>query len=86
MKRITFTGRCSGIGSVYNPGDIAVFPDSVADAIVAAKKGTAEAMPVKTLAKAGSSPGAAGDGDGDGDGGDLLSGTDPSKASENGKS
>ncbi|GBQ93840.1 MAG: hypothetical protein ABF959_08965 [Gluconobacter albidus] len=82
MKRITFTGRCSGIGSVYNPGDIAVFPDSVADAIVAAKKGTAEAMPVKTLAKAESSSGAAGEGDG----GDLLSGTDPSKESENGKS
>ncbi|MBS1041445.1 hypothetical protein JK203_11410 [Gluconobacter cerinus] len=45
MKRVTFTDRCDGIGSVYNKGDVAVFPDGVADAIVAAKKGTAEAMP-----------------------------------------
>ncbi|WP_317215814.1 hypothetical protein [Gluconobacter sp. GP1] len=44
MKRVTFTDRCDGIGSVYNKGDVAVFPDAVADAIVAAKKGTAEAM------------------------------------------
>lgn len=51
MKRVTFTDRCDGIGSVYNKGDVAVFPDSVADAIVAAKKGTAEAMPDPTTAK-----------------------------------
>lgn len=57
MKRVTFTDRCDGIGSVYNKGDVAVFPDSVADAIVAAKKGTAEAMsdlePVKASGKKG---------------------------------
>ncbi|MFT8402356.1 MAG: hypothetical protein ABF932_00575 [Gluconobacter potus] len=82
MKRVTFTARCCGIGSVYNPGDVAVFPDSVADAIVAAKKGTAEDMPVKAPAKAASSAGVAGKGDG----GDLLSGADPSKTPENGKS
>ncbi|MFT8918058.1 MAG: hypothetical protein ABF887_00555 [Gluconobacter oxydans] len=78
MKRVTFTARCSGIGSVYNPGDVAVFPDSVADAIVAAKKGTAEDMPVKATSSAGAA--------GKGDGGDLLSGADPSKTPENGKS
>lgn len=82
MKRVTFTARCSGVGSVYNPGDVAVFPDGVADDIVAAKKGTAEVIPIKAPAKAAASAGASGE-----DGGkDLLSGADPAKTPENGKS
>ncbi|WP_061498748.1 MULTISPECIES: hypothetical protein [Acetobacter] len=52
MKKVKFTARCSGIGSVYNAGDTAVFPDSVADAIVSAKKGTAEPFEPATAAKA----------------------------------
>lgn len=48
MKKVTFTAQCAGIGAVYNKGDIAVFPDEIADAIVSAKKGTAEDLPAKT--------------------------------------
>lgn len=48
MKIVTFTAPCSGIGAVYNKGDVGRFPDSVADAIVAAKKGTAEPVPDDT--------------------------------------
>ncbi|WP_338332149.1 hypothetical protein [Acetobacter sp. LMG 32666] len=51
MKIVTFTAPCSGIGAVYNKGDVGRFPDSVADAIVAAKKGTAEPVPDDTTKK-----------------------------------
>lgn len=57
MKKVTFSGQCSGIGSVYNAGDIAVFPDSVADAIVSAKKGTAEPFEPAAPAKQDAPPG-----------------------------
>lgn len=63
MKKVKFTARCSGIGSVYNAGDTAVFPDDVADAIVSAKKGTAE--PFKP-APASKEPDPAKNSDGDG--------------------
>lgn len=45
MKIVTFTDRCGGIGAVYNKGDVGMFPDNVADTIVAAKKGTAKPVP-----------------------------------------
>ncbi|NLG91698.1 hypothetical protein QQM41_03575 [Acetobacter sp. AC2005] len=45
MKIVTFTDRCGGIGAVYNKGDVGMFPDNVADGIVAAKKGTAKPVP-----------------------------------------
>lgn len=48
MKKVTFTAHCAGLGAVYNKGDVAVFPDGVADAIVAAKKGTAQPVAEKT--------------------------------------
>lgn len=57
MKKVKFTASCSGIGSVYNAGDIAVFPDSVADAIVSAKKGTAEPFEPAAPAKQDAPPG-----------------------------
>ncbi|WP_395495576.1 hypothetical protein [Acetobacter sp. KSO5] len=57
MKKVKFTARCSGIGSVYNAGDIAVFPDGVADAIVSAKKGTAEPFEPAEPAKQDAPPG-----------------------------
>ncbi|MCH4024092.1 MAG: hypothetical protein LKH33_06795 [Acetobacter sp.] len=50
MKRVTFTDSCGGIGSVYNRGDVAVFPDAIADAIVASKKGTAVPIAAKAAA------------------------------------
>lgn len=46
MKTVTFTARCDGIGSVFNPGDVAVFPDDIADTIVEAEKGTAKPFEV----------------------------------------
>lgn len=57
MKKVKFTARCSGIGSVYNAGDTAVFPDNVADAIVSAKKGTAEPFKPAAPAKQDAPPG-----------------------------
>lgn len=42
MKVVTFTDSCRGIGAVYNKGDVAVFDDATAAAIVAAKRGTAK--------------------------------------------
>ncbi|MFT9252482.1 MAG: hypothetical protein ABF567_05335 [Acetobacter okinawensis] len=56
MKIVTFTAPCSGIGAVYNKGDVGRFPDSVADAIVAAKKGTAEPVPDDTGKKGAAEP------------------------------
>lgn len=57
MKKVKFTARCSGVGSVYNAGDTAVFPDDVADAIVSAKKGTAEPFEPAAPAKQDAPPG-----------------------------
>lgn len=51
MKKVTFTAPCSGIGAVYNAGDVAVFDDDIATRIVASKLGTAEDMPEPKLAK-----------------------------------
>lgn len=56
MKIVTFTAQCSGVGAVYNKGDIGRFPDNVADAIVAAKKGTAQAVPDDTAKKGSDQP------------------------------
>ncbi|ATJ90726.1 hypothetical protein HK16_00435 [Acetobacter senegalensis] len=60
MKKVTFTAHCAGLGAVYNKGDVAVFPDEVADAIVAAKKGTAQPVAEKT-APASKQPGSGSD-------------------------
>ncbi|MFT9398474.1 hypothetical protein [Acetobacter sp.] len=51
MKKVTFTGPCSGIGAVYNKGDVAVFADDIAARIVASELGTAEDMPEPKLPK-----------------------------------
>lgn len=50
MKKVTFTASAPGLGTIYNKGDIAVFPDDIADAIVAKKLGTAEVFTPKAAA------------------------------------
>ena len=53
MKVVTFTGPCSGIGAVYNKGDVAVFDDATAAASEKAKCGTlADYVPPKPAAPA----------------------------------
>lgn len=85
MKKVTFTAQCAGIGAVYNKGDVAVFPDGVADAIVAAKKGTAQPVAEKA-APAPKQPGGGSDkppANGKEDGG---AGEEEPETSENGTS
>lgn len=52
MKTVTFTASAPGLGTIYNKGDVAVFPDDIADAIVAKKLGTAVPFRSKSSAEA----------------------------------